>query len=208
MTANKLYNKALLLAYFTVAYNLVEGIVSSLFGFEDESLALFGFGLDSFIEVMSGIGIIWMVKRISKNPLSDRSEFEKTALKVTGSAFYILTAGLVLTAAYNIWQGVQPESTVWGIIISSLSLLIMYFLYRSKLSVGQKLDSKPIIADAKCTKVCFYMSFVLLASSLLYWAFGIGYLDSLGALGLAYYSYSEGKESFEKARGIECHDCC
>jgi divalent metal cation (Fe/Co/Zn/Cd) transporter len=208
MTADKLYNKALLLAYFTVAYNLVEGIVSSLFGFEDESLALFGFGLDSFIEVMSGVGIIWMVKRISNNPLSDRSEFEKTALKVTGTSFYVLTAGLVLTAAHNIWQGVQPESTVWGIIISSLSLLIMYFLYRSKLGVGQKLDSKPIITDAKCTKVCFYMSFVLLASSLLYWAFGIGYLDSLGALGLAYYSYSEGKESFEKARGIECHDCC
>ena len=77
----------------------------------------------------------------------------------------------------------------------------------AKKSVGKKLHSDPIIADANCTKVCIYMSIVLLISSLIYELTGFAYADAIGAAGLIYFSVSEGKESFEKARGKECRNC-
>jgi len=72
--------------------------------------------------------------------------------------------------------------------------------------VGHALKSAPILADANCTMVCIYMSLVLLAASLIYQFTGFGFVDSLGAIGLIYFSINEGKESFEKAKGMEC-DC-
>src|SRR5512141_3076976 len=91
---NKYWQYALWLAVITIAYNLVEGLVSIYFGAQDEALTLFGFGVDSFIEVMSGIGILAMVIRIRQNPGTPRSQFERSALRITGSSFYILSAGL------------------------------------------------------------------------------------------------------------------
>jgi len=91
----KLYQRAYLLSLFTIFYNLGEGLVSIFLGYEDETLTLFGFGVDSFIEVMSGVGIAVMIRRIRQNPASSKSEFEIRALKVTGTAFYLLAAGLL-----------------------------------------------------------------------------------------------------------------
>jgi hypothetical protein len=195
------WNYALWLAVFTIVYNLAEGLVSIFFGLSDETLTLF-----SFIEVMSGIGILAMVLRIRHNPDTDRSAFEKSALRVTGTSFYILVAGLAITAIYNIVVGHKPENTLPGLIISVISIAMMWVLVASKRKVGHALDSSPILADANCTLVCIYMSVVLLAASLIYQVTGFGFVDSLGAIGLIYFSYNEGKEAFEKAAGLEC-DC-
>jgi len=197
---------ALWLAFFTIFYNLLEGLISIFFGLSDETLTLFGFGVDSFIEVMSGVGILAMVLRIRQNPGTPRSEFEKSALRVTGTSFYLLAVGLALTAGYNIFSAHKPETTLPGLIISVVSIVVMWVLVTAKRSVGHTLDSAPILADANCTMVCIYMSVVLLASSLIYELTGFGFIDSLGALGLIYFSYSEGKEAFEKAAGMET--CC
>ncbi len=80
----------------------------------------------------------------------------------------------------------------------------MWLLIRAKRDVGQKLDSAPILADANCTLVCLYMSIALLVSSAVYELTGFGFVDSLGAVVLIYFSFNEGKEAFEKAHGIEC----
>lgn len=200
----KLYRKALLLSLFTIFYNIVEGIVSLFFGYRDETLALFGFGLDSFIEVLSGVGIVTMILRIRKNQTMEKSKFEHAALKITGTAFYLLSLGLVVGSVMNIITRHKPETTRWGIIISVLSILIMYWLMRSKQKVGRELDSEPIMADANCTKICIYMSVVLLLSSLIYEVTGFAYADVIGSIGLIYFSVSEGKEAFEKSQGKEC----
>ncbi len=200
----KLYRKALLLSLFTIFYNIVEGIVSMFFGYQDETLALFGFGVDSFIEVLSGVGIFMMILRIRKNQTMEKSKFEQTALKITGTAFYLLAVGLLVGSVINIITQHKPETTRWGIIISILSILIMFWLMQSKRKVGRELDSEPIIADANCTKVCIYMSVVLLLSSLIYEITGFAYADVIGSIGLIYFSISEGKEAFEKSQGKEC----
>ncbi|MEQ8582616.1 MAG: cation transporter [Marinoscillum sp.] len=204
-------NTALLLAAITILYNLIEGIVSTTFGAADETLALFGFGVDSFVEVLSGIGIAHMIVRMKKHPIERRDQFEITALKITGTAFYLLVAGLVIGAILSILYQANPETTIVGIIISTISILTMYILYRQKLKVGQALKSEPIISDANCTKTCFYLSFILLGSSVLYEFFKIPYVDALGSLGIAWYAFKEGQEAFEKARtrtlGFADH-CC
>lgn len=195
-----LYKTAFGLALFTIIFNIAEGLFSTFFGYEDESLALFGFGLDSFIEVLSGLGIAHMILRIRKNPEGTRDNFERTALKITGASFYILFIGLVITSIYNLWTGHKPETTIRGVIISMISIVIMMILVTWKRKVGRKLNSEPILADANCTLVCIYMSVILLISSGIYEIFKIPYIDSIGTLGLAYFSFTEGKEAFEKAR--------
>jgi divalent metal cation (Fe/Co/Zn/Cd) transporter len=204
---NKYYTTAMRLAFFTIFYNIVEGLISVWLGINDETLTLFGFGVDSFIEVMSGIGIAVMIMRIKQNPDSPKGTFEIKALKITGSAFYLLSVGLLIGIVYNLINHHQPETTFWGIVISLISIVTMMWLMNAKKQVGLQLNSEPIISDSNCTKVCVYMSIVLLASSLIYEVTGFTYADVIGAIGLIYFSITEGKEAFEKAKGKEC-DCC
>lgn len=199
---------ALLLSIITIVYNIAEGLVSIYFGAKDETLALFGFGADSFVEVLSGIGIFHMIIRMMKNDIENRDNFERTALKITGSSFYILTAGLVVAAIINLVNGNKPETTLVGIIVSLISILTMYLLVRFKLKVGKKIKSDAVIADANCTKTCFYLSIILLISSLTYEIFKVGYIDIAGTLGIAFFAFREGKESFEKAKSDKLSCSC
>lgn len=202
----RLYRIALVLAWITIVYNLGEGLVSVFFGLEDETLALFGFGVDSFVEVISGVGIWHMVRRIRSRPDENPDSFEQTALRITGGAFYLLTGGLALTAAYNLLTGHRPETTFWGIVVSAVSIVTMWLLIRAKVKVGRGLGSDAILADANCTKTCLYLSFVLLGASVGYELTGIGGLDAVGAAAIAVFAFREGREAFEKAEGKAC--CC
>jgi divalent metal cation (Fe/Co/Zn/Cd) transporter len=207
---SRYYRYALWLGYFTILYNLLEGLVSVFFGLHDETLTLFGFGVDSFIEVLSGIGIIAMVYRMRRHPESERTRFERAALRVTGTSFYLLTLGLGASVIVNLFTHNVPHTTLPGLIIALISIASMGGLVAAKRHVGRTLNSAPILADANCTLVCIYMSLVLLGASLVYQLTGFGFTDSLGALGLMYFSFTEGREAFEKASGVECEcepDC-
>jgi len=200
----KLYNQAYNLALFTVGYNIIEGIISVVFGYEDKSLTLIGFGLDSFIEVVSNLGIVYMITRIRQNPKSERSEFERTALKITGYAFYLLCLGLLLGIILTITEDQKPIKSLSGVLISLVSIAVMIFVYTTQIKIGKQLNSAPIIADGECTKVCVYMSVVLLVSSGIYALTNFKYADVIGMIGLIYFSYKEGRECFEKSEGKEC----
>lgn len=196
------------LALFTILYNLAEGAVSVTLGLQDATLSLFGFGLDSFVEVLSGIGIWHMVMRMRHRPDDAPDVFEQRALKITGSAFYVLSIGLMMTSVVNIVQGHHPETTIWGIVVAIVSITVMGGLIYYKMKVGNALGSSAILTDANCSKVCLYLSVILLAASAGYALTGIGFLDSLGAIGIAWYAYREGREAFEKAKGKSCACGC
>ncbi len=196
----KLYRWASVLALITIFYNIAEGLVSVFFGMEDESMSLFGFGLDSFVEVVSGIGIWHMIRRIRRNGGENPDRFEQRALRITGRAFYVLTAGLAITSLVDLYREHRPESTFWGIVISIISILSMWALIRAKTRVGEQLNSQAILADAACTRACLQLSIVLLLASAGYKLTGIGGLDSLGALVIGALCFREGKEAFEKAK--------
>jgi len=203
-SVEKLYKRVYQLSLFTIFYNVIEGVVSMFLGYNDEALTLFGFGVDSFIEVVSGIGIAILILRIKREPNSSKTKFEVNALKVTGMSFYLLSVGLLVGVIINLINHHKPETTLWGVVISVLSVLVMIWLMKQKKNVGTKLNSAPIIADSNCTKVCVYMSLVLLASSLIYELTGFAYADIIGTAGLIYFSVSEGREAFEMAKGKDC----
>jgi divalent metal cation (Fe/Co/Zn/Cd) transporter len=193
------YKWASALALVTIFYNFLEGVVSVFFGFQDGTVALFGFGVDSFVEVISGIGIWHMVRRMRQNSTQNCDDFERTALRVTGTSFYLLSASLIIISFINIYKGYKPETTLWGIVVSIISILSMWALIHYKVKIGTQ--SQALLADAQCSKVCVWLSVILLVSSAGYELTGIGLLDSLGALGIAGLSFREGREVFEKAKG-------
>jgi divalent metal cation (Fe/Co/Zn/Cd) transporter len=208
-----LYNWASVLALITIFYNLAEGLISVFFGLEDETYALFGFGLDSFVEVISGIGIWHMIKRLRLNSTSSPDRFEHQALRVTGAAFYLLAFGLVLLSSINVYHGHKPDTTFWGIIIALVSIITMGVLIYYKVTVGRKLNSAAILADANCTKTCLYLSVILLIASAGYELTGLGGIDAAGAVMIAIFSFREGREAFQKAQGKltcgcsgDCHE--
>ncbi len=196
----KLYAFASALALITIAYNVIEGVVSVFFGLEDGSMALFGFGVDSFVEVISGIGIWHMVRRIRNNGEENLDHFEQTALKITGTGFYVLTVGLAITAAVDLYRGHKPESTFWGIVVSLISIATMWLLIHYKVKVGQQLKSEAILSDAACTRACLQLSIVLLIASVGYELTHIGGIDSVGTFAIAGLCFREGKEALEKAK--------
>lgn len=198
---NTLYKQASALALITIFYNIIEGIVSVFFGLEDETIALLGFGIDSFVEVISGIGIWHMIQRTKKNGNIRPDRFEQQALRITGTAFFILTVGLTVTAVINLYQGHKPETTLWGIIVAGISIFSMWMLVHYKVKVGRELASQALLSDANCTKVCIYLSVVLLVSSVGYELTGVGGFDSIGAVVIAVLSFREGREAFQKAKG-------
>ncbi len=198
--SKKLYSFASALALITIAYNIVEGVVSVFFGVEDGSMALFGFGVDSFVEVISGIGIWHMVRRIRNNGKENPDQFEQTALRITGAGFYVLTIGLSIIAAVDLYRGHKPETTFWGIVVSVISIATMWLLIHYKVKVGKQLNSEAILSDAACTRACLQLSIVLLIASVGYELTHIGGIDSVGTFVIAGLCYREGKEAFEKAK--------
>jgi divalent metal cation (Fe/Co/Zn/Cd) transporter len=205
---DQLLARANLLAILTIGYNFVEGIVSMALGGADETLALFGFGVDSFIEVISAVGVWHMLQRIRHNLGETRDAFEQRALRITGGAFYALTAGLVLTAVISLAQQHRPETTLWGVVVSLVSMSFMWLLIHHKIRVGTALNSPAILADAACSKACLYLSVVLLIASAGYELTGIGSLDAIGALLIAWLTWKEGREAFAKASGMGCSCSC
>ena len=197
----KLIRMVIALSLVTIIYNIIEGLVSIYFGTSDRTLSLLGFGIDSFVEVISGIGILHFALRIKRNPdIADRDRFENDALRITGVSFYLLAGGLVAGAGYNFYQGSHPVTTIAGIIIAGISIVSMYGLYKAKLKTGRKLNSEAVLADAECTKTCYSLSIVLLGASLAYELADVPYVDVVGGLGVAWFAYQSGKESFEKLR--------
>ena len=103
---------------------------------------------------------------------------------------HLLTIGLIIGSILNLINDLRPETTQAGVVISVISIFTMYYLMNVKLKVGKELNSDAIIADANCTKTCFYLSFILLISSGAYEIFQIGYIDIAGSLGIAYFAFN------------------
>lgn len=200
MTNKKWLNRALWLSLITIFYNVIEGLFSIYFGNTDDTLVLLGFGIDSFVEVISGIGILHMVLRMQYSVIIEHDKFERLALRITGISFILLALGLVAGSILNLVNKSTPGTTLAGIIIAGVSIVTMFYLMNYKLKTGKALHSEAIIADAHCTRTCLYLSFILLISSLLYEFLKISYIDIAGSLGIAWYALSEGRESLEKAR--------
>jgi len=172
LTVADSHRRALALAWFTVAFNLLEGAVSVAFGLAEDSVALWGFGLDSLVEVASAGVVLWRLKGAAL----DR---ERTATLAIGTLFLVLAAGVLLGSAGQLLGRHRPESTLPGTLVALVSLAVMAWLWRAKLATARALDSAALRGDAACSLACIQLSGVLLGGSLvsglwpaLWWADG------------------------------------
>lgn len=201
MLANlSLHQKAFTLALFTMFYNVAEGLISINFGVSEDSLALLGFGLDSFVEVGSAAIVVYKLKTTSDD-CGSNLEAEKKATFLIGLLFLILALSTGAGAIYKILHQEFPHTTIPGVVISLLSLSFMFFLWKAKEKVGRQLDSATVMADARCSLACIKLSVVLLVGSLCFWLFPtLWWVDSVAALILAFFIGGEGQEMIQSTR--------
>jgi len=203
---------ALFLAVFTVAYNLIEGLVSMGFGWADDSVALFGFGADSFIEVGSALLIVWRLRAEGSGCASTRKRRERRAAAGIAWLFLLLALGTSLGALLQLAARSHPASTVPGLLVSALSLSFMYGLWRAKRRSAAALDSRALEGDAACSRACMQLSLVLFSGSLLFRIVpALWWADAVAALILALMIGREGWQMLKAARhadfdgGCGCH---
>ena len=183
------------LEYFTLGYNFLEGLLSVGAGLLAGSVALVGFGVDSFIESLSGGILLWRLQ-------GDKGEErEHLALRLVGVSFLVLAAYVAFDAGKSLIRHEPPEASYLGIAITVLSLFIMPILARAKRQVGTELDSRALQADAKQTDICVYLSFILLAGLGLNALFGWWWADPAAALVMVPII---AKEGFAALRGEAC----
>lgn len=192
---SNLYKKALLLSYFTVAYNVIEGIVSVGLGFVTGSIALVGFGFDSFIESLSGSVMIWRFHKRSEN-IEEEEKLEAKAQRLIAYTFFILGTYVLYESVKDLILREPPEPSLFGIIIAILSLIIMPTLTFLKYQTGKKLKSKSLVSDSMQTLVCVMMSVALLIGLGLNYLFGIWWLDPIAGLFFVIILFREGYEAY------------
>ncbi len=191
----KYRKKALLLSFATVGYNLVEGVAAVAVGVVTNSSALLGFGLDSFIESLSGSVMIW---RFGKDRSEEEEErVEQKAQKLVAYTFFILGAYVLFDASKQLLGHQEPEKSLFGIVVAILSLLIMPSLMLAKYRTGKQLKSKSLIADSKQTFACVVMSVTLLLGVGLNYFFGLWWADPVAGIAIAVLLFHEGKEALE-----------
>ena len=189
------------LEHLTIIWNLLEGIISVGAGLLAGSIALIGFGFDSFIESISGGALLW---RLHLDAPERREQAEYVALKLVGISFLLLAGYVAFDAIKSLIQREPPEASYIGIAIAALSLVVMPFLARAKRKVAIQLNSRALQADSRQTDICAYLSAILLGGLLLNAAFGFWWADPLAALVMTPIIAKEGVEAL---RGEQCDDC-
>jgi len=199
----ELSRRALLLSYFTVVYNVLEGVLSILAGGLASSIALVGFGMDSFIESISGGIMIW---RFRQTRLSEAEEkkVEARAVKLVGWSFFVLAAYVLFEAAKKLITREVPEPSLFGIIIAATSLVVMPVLFIAKQRTGRRLGSRSLLADSKQTLACTFMSFALLLGLLANRLLGFWQADPVVGLFIGAWLVREGIETLKEGRLCSC----
>ncbi len=185
-----------LLAWFTISWNSIEGMVGIAAGVAAGSVALVGFGIDSYVEVLSGAVVLW---RLSKErhgqELSEAAEHR--ALRIIAATFFALAAGVAAESVRKLVAGEHPSASLAGIALTVVSLVVMPLLARAKRKVGRQLGSNAIQADATETVLCVWLSAIVLVGLLLNAAFGWWWADPVAALGIVYVAAKEGREAWK-----------
>ena len=189
------------LEYFTIGWNSLEGLVAIGAGLIAGSISLVGFGADSFIEVTSGAALLWrMAGDVDR---CQREGRERVALRIVGVCFLALAAYVAQSALRDLVSHTASERSLVGIVVASVSLVVMPLLSRAKRRVGVALGSAAMHADARQTEFCTYLSAILLGGLLLNAAIGLWWADGVAALIMVPIIAREGLEGL---RGRACCD--
>jgi cation diffusion facilitator family transporter len=190
----KFIKRALILSYLTIGYNVLEGIISIIAGLIAGSIALLGFGLDSFIESLSGGVMVWRFSQGGKRSQEEEEKIEKRATRLVAYTFFILGAYVLYESIKKLVVSEIPEPSLLGIIIAIASLIFMPILFYMKLKTAKALNSGSLIADAKETLACVFLSVSVLLGLGLNYIAGIWQADPIAGLVIVAFLVKEGYE--------------
>jgi divalent metal cation (Fe/Co/Zn/Cd) transporter len=201
-----LLRRALRLEYLTVGWNIVEGVIAIAAAMASGSVALLGFGIDSFVESASGSVMIWrlLAERNADEDDEERIEHvERRAQKLVAGSLILLAVYIAWDSITSLIAGERPEPSLVGILLAIASLTVMWWLAREKRRVGTALGSRAMTADAFQTDACFWLSLFLLVGIGANALFGWWWADPLAALAMTFFI---GKEALEAWRGEDDDD--
>ncbi|ANH38878.1 ferrous iron efflux protein F [Nocardioides dokdonensis FR1436] len=187
--------RAQLLAGASVAYNVVEAVIAIAAGLVAGSIALVGFGLDSVVEVSSGLIILWQFRHALPESR------ERTALRLMALSFFALAGYVAFESIRSLASGLRPEASTVGMVLAAASLAIMPFLSWAQRRTGRALGSNAVVADSTQTLLCTYMSAVLLGGLVLNATLGWWWADPVAGLVIAAVALKEGRQAW---RGEGC----
>lgn len=193
----RLGRRAQWLAGASVTYNVIEAVVAIAAGLAAGSVALVGFGLDSVVEVSSGLIILWQFRH--RLPESR----ERQALRLMALSFFALAAYVGFESVRALVSGADPDASPVGIGLAIASLLVMPFLSWAQRRTGRSLGSRAVVADSTQTLLCTYLSAVLLLGLVLNATLGWGWADPLAGLVIAAVAVREGREAW-RGEGCGC----
>jgi divalent metal cation (Fe/Co/Zn/Cd) transporter len=197
----RLHQRGIRLEWFTISWNVIEASVAIGVGVGVGSVVLVGFGVDSGIEVISAVALLWRLKRAGPDASkAEESEAERRALYLVAATFFLLAVYITVEALSALAEGGAPESSTVGVVLAAISLAVMPTLAYLKQRTARGLGSRALEADAVETWVCAYLSLALLAGVGLYAAFGWRWADPVGALAMLPVIVWHGWETLEEAR--------
>jgi divalent metal cation (Fe/Co/Zn/Cd) transporter len=203
LTRGELVRRGIRLSYATIGYNSLEAIASLIAGLFAGSVALIGFGIDSLVEVSASGVAQWRLR--SDLHEARRAQVEAITHRIVGLCFLALAAYVVVDSGKTLWFRERPDRTIAGIVILSMSVVIMPLLARAKLKVASAMQSGALRAEARQTSLCAYLSIIALAGVLLNATLGWWWADPVAALCMVPIIVSEGIDGM---RAKPCEVCC
>lgn len=198
-------SRALRLEYLTVGWNVIEGVIAVTAAVIAGSVALLGFGIDSFVECASGLVMIWRLREERRHRLTE-GQLEATehrARRLVALSLFVLAAYVTGDAALTLWRGERPSFSAVGVGLTAVSLVVMLWLARAKRRVAVELGSRAMEADAFQTTACWWLSLAVLTGVGLNGLFGWWWADPVAAFVIAGLIVKEGREAWAGER-----DCC
>jgi cation diffusion facilitator family transporter len=199
MKAEGPYRRGLHLEYFTVGYNILEAAASIVFGGIANSIALIGFGMDSIVESLSGLVLIWRLRQHGRISEEAEERIERRAAKLVAITFFMLGSYVLFQSIRKLLVVEVPEPSLPGIIIATASIIVMPLLARLKRKTGQDIESRALLADARETLACAFLSVALLVGLGANYLFGFWQADPIAGLIIVAFLYREGWEGWKES---------
>ncbi|MBO1223177.1 MAG: cation transporter [Candidatus Scalindua sediminis] len=201
---SSLHKKALSLSYFTVGYNVLEGIVSIIAGLLAGSIALVGFGLDSFVESLSGSVMIWRFRKHGQMTEEEEERVEAKAIRLIAYTFFILGSYILYESVKKLCFHEIPYPSLLGIIIAIVSIIVMPVLFYIKYRTGKSINSKSLMADSKQTLACAFLSVALLIGLGINYLYGLWWADPVVGLIIVIFLVKEGYTALKEGKVCSC----
>lgn len=196
-----LVGQAIRLEALTVFWLTVEAVVTVVSGVAAHSLSLIAFGIDSVIELISAIVLLWRLSVERRHGEAFSEAAERLASRIGGALLLALAAYVVASAGWSLWQRQGEEFSLPGLIVAILTMPVMYGLARAKLRLADRLGSRALRVDAVESIACLYLSVVIVVGLVAQYLFGAWWIDGVTALALVYFLVKEGREAWQ---GEEC----